>query len=303
MVSSYGRGDLKKMTTPLFAVTTYSYAGNGQRRSYQKPGQAINTIVWDGSDYLGEIKMAMSVVYTTINGQIVHENRGGVEAFYTPDTLGSTVALLSTTGSVTDTYTYQPYGEIVSHVGSSVTPFTFVGTFGYYLDILGSQIYVRARYLRQALTRWQTVDLLWPQARPYAYCDASPTNCVDPLGLQGIVGGVGGAGAGLVGCLIINAHFPGNTPYDDCLSCCLTVLSGTGAGVCGPSIWGAILGGAGGAEIGAQICPDLCGKNSKYNPKAAYNWCMKNCLVGCRDSPMDCSMRCNTGCEHYLNMR
>jgi len=39
----------------MFAVTTYTYAGNGQRRSYQKPSQAINTLVWDGADYLGEI--------------------------------------------------------------------------------------------------------------------------------------------------------------------------------------------------------------------------------------------------------
>ena len=69
--------------------------------------------------------MAMSVVYTRINGQIVHENREGVERFYAPDTLGSTVALLDTTGTVTDTFTYWPYGEIASHVGSSVTPLTF----------------------------------------------------------------------------------------------------------------------------------------------------------------------------------
>jgi len=127
--------------------------------------------------------MAMSVAYTTINGQIVHENRGGVEAFYAPDTLGSTVALLSTTGAVTDTYTYQPYGEIVSHVGSSVTPFTFVGTLGYYLDILGSQIYVRARYLRQALTRWQTLDPVWPWQLAYVYVNASPVVNNDRSGL------------------------------------------------------------------------------------------------------------------------
>jgi len=130
--------------------------------------------------------MAMSVVYTTINGQIVHENRGGVEAFYAPDTLGSTVALLDSAGTVTDTYSYQPYGEIVSHIGSSVTPFTFIGTLGYYLDILGSQIYVRARYLRQALTRWQTVDGSWPSQPVYCYVDCQPTNEVDPSGAVAI---------------------------------------------------------------------------------------------------------------------
>ncbi len=46
---------LLKTTTPAFAVTTYSYGGDGLRRSYQKPGQPINTLVWDGANYLGEI--------------------------------------------------------------------------------------------------------------------------------------------------------------------------------------------------------------------------------------------------------
>ena len=125
----------------------------------------------------------MSVVYTTINGMIVHENRGGVESFYAPDTMGSTVALLNSSGVVTDTYTYWPYGEIRSHVGSSQTPFTFLGMIGYYTDVVGNFIYVRARYLRQALVRWQTVDRLWPAELPYVYCNGSPTRWTDPTGL------------------------------------------------------------------------------------------------------------------------
>ena len=128
--------------------------------------------------------MAMSVVYATINGQIVSENRGGVISYYAPDNLGSTVALLDTTGTVTDTFTYWPYGEIQSHVGSSVTPFTFCGTLGYYTDVLGSQIYVRARYLRQALTRWLTSDALWPRQHAFAYVNGRPTSNTDPSGLQ-----------------------------------------------------------------------------------------------------------------------
>ena len=126
--------------------------------------------------------MAMSVVYATINGQIVSENRGGVISYYVPDNLGSTVALLDATGTVTDTFTYWPYGEIQSHVGSSVTPFTFCGTVGYYTDVLGSQMYVRARYLRQALTRWLTQDPLWPDEAPFGYCLANPVLFVDPTG-------------------------------------------------------------------------------------------------------------------------
>ncbi len=129
--------------------------------------------------------MAMSVVYTTINGMIVQENRGGVKSFYAPDTMGSTVALLNSSGVVTDTYTYWPYGEIRSHVGSSTTPLTFLGMIGYYADVLGSFIYVRARYLRQALTRWQTVDSLWPSESAYSYAMSNPSTVTDRSGLGG----------------------------------------------------------------------------------------------------------------------
>ena len=129
--------------------------------------------------------MAMSVVYATINGQIVSENRGGVISYYVPDNLGSTVALLDATGTVTDTFTYWPYGEIQSHVGSSLTPFTFCGTLGYYLDVVGSQMYVRARYLRQALTRWLTKDpVSFFLAGLYLYSKSSPIVWSDAAGLD-----------------------------------------------------------------------------------------------------------------------
>jgi hypothetical protein len=38
--------------------------------------------------------MAMSATYLTMNGMIVHENRGGAKRDYVPDTLGSTSALV-----------------------------------------------------------------------------------------------------------------------------------------------------------------------------------------------------------------
>jgi len=128
--------------------------------------------------------MAMSATYTTFIGQIVKENRGGTESFYAPDTLGSTAALLSTTGSVTDTYDYWPFGEIRDHNGSSTTPFTYCGTLGYYLQVLSNFTYVRASWLRQALTRWQVVDPLWPKTLAYRYCDDAPIIYNDPSGLQ-----------------------------------------------------------------------------------------------------------------------
>lgn len=45
---------LKKITNPDFTVSTYSYDGDGLRRTKQEPGQAVRTMVWDRTDYLME---------------------------------------------------------------------------------------------------------------------------------------------------------------------------------------------------------------------------------------------------------
>lgn len=40
--------------------------------------------------------MAMKVCYTVVNGEVLSENRGGVERDYLPDTQGNTIGLLDT---------------------------------------------------------------------------------------------------------------------------------------------------------------------------------------------------------------
>src|SRR5579862_8924767 len=86
---------------------------------------------------LGRTKaMAMSVVYTVWDGQIVSENRGGVERDYVPDPLGNTIALVDSNHAITDTWTYWPFGELQRHGGTSTTALTFIGTLGYFVDFL-----------------------------------------------------------------------------------------------------------------------------------------------------------------------
>ena len=50
--------------------------------------------------------------------------------------------------------------------------------------VVGPRQYVRARHLRPDLGRWMTVDPLWPREQPYRYVQNSPSNDVDPTGLQ-----------------------------------------------------------------------------------------------------------------------
>lgn len=45
---------LTQVLNPDGSRSTYSYAGDGLRRSAQEPGEALTTFIWDGDDYLME---------------------------------------------------------------------------------------------------------------------------------------------------------------------------------------------------------------------------------------------------------
>lgn len=122
-----------------------------------------------------------TVRYTTVNGRVIAEKRGGVRKLYRPDHLGSTIALYDNTQAKTDTWVYWPYGAVRTRTGSTPTPFQFVGVLGYFRDS-SDRTYVRARIFRQILGIWQTRDPLWPDQRAYLYGRSGPSTHVDPSG-------------------------------------------------------------------------------------------------------------------------
>src|SRR5436190_11068947 len=119
-----------------------------------------------------------TVRYTSVNGEVISEKRGGVRSLYVPDPLGSTVALLDNTQAKTDTFEYWPYGEVRTRTGTTATPFQFVGTQGYYRDS-ASRTYVRARtldtnyamFFSQAKISYRLLG-----EEQYGYAMNSPTN-------------------------------------------------------------------------------------------------------------------------------
>jgi RHS repeat-associated protein len=126
-------------------------------------------------------KMPMKAVYDVLDGEVLGETRGGAGRTYLPDPLGSTAALIDSSQNITDEWEYWPYGEVRSHAGTSTTPFTYLGTLGYYSDGDG-RYYVRARALDARDARWTTVDPLWPREKAYCYAGGLPTSAVDPSG-------------------------------------------------------------------------------------------------------------------------
>ncbi len=123
------------------------------------------------------------VRYTVANGQLPAASRDGVAKRYVGDPLGSTAALVDTTGAITDTFTYWPYGEERIRTGTTPTPFRYVGTLGYYRDDAGRS-YVRARALAPTRGRWLTNDPRRHGGNDPWYANANPTTAVDPSGLD-----------------------------------------------------------------------------------------------------------------------
>lgn len=125
--------------------------------------------------------MPMSARVTNMNGQIVAEKRGGQHRVITADPLGNVIDVRDSSDSQLASYNYWPYGVVRTSTGSIANPWRFCGVWGYYFD--GSDCYVRARTYRQQLTRWLTVDPLWPRELPFGYTEANPVVSTDATGL------------------------------------------------------------------------------------------------------------------------
>ena len=233
--------------------------------------------------------MALSVTYTNFCGRIVAENRSGTQSSYLRDTLGSTAALVNDTLAITDSWGYWPFGEVSLRTGSNATPFSLVGTLGYYWSTLLA--YVRARWYTASLCSWLSVDKRWPVESAYVYADQFPVSRVDPSGLTALFpygtntiasGGGSGFGSllerlftylsncavctGLIG--VILAAFPcirtwlkeGTMSPATCAACCNAFFTGLG-GVIGAffnPFLGALIGGIIGSVIGSVACDSLC---------------------------------------------
>ena len=161
--------------------------------------------------------MAMKARYTVMDGEILSQTRNGVKHHYVPDPLGNVVALYDTNQTKTDTLNHWPYGEEKSRTGSTIAPFGFIGKLGYFRDS-PSRTYVRARYYRPDLAKWQTRDprnMLEPE-NLYRYVESRPTVLVDPTGLQ--------SQDIRLNCLGLNTgSYPGrciSQPRDPCMECC-----------------------------------------------------------------------------------
>ncbi len=144
-MGSYTYDSRNRLTTA--GTTSYIYDAENQRIGVNENGNLTSYVI-------NPMGLSQTLVKTDAQGNktyyiyglgLIGQEQDGVYLNYHYDRRGSITAISDMTGAVTDRFQYGPYGELVYHGGTTLTPFRFNGRDGVMTDSNGL-CYMRARY-------------------------------------------------------------------------------------------------------------------------------------------------------------
>ncbi|MGC2372388.1 MAG: RHS repeat-associated core domain-containing protein [Solirubrobacteraceae bacterium] len=162
---------------------TYTYDGDGLRATQTISG-TTTYMAWDTAEKLPLLLNdgTNSYIYGPAGLPIEQINSSEEPLYLHHDQAGSTRLVISSTGTVEGSYTYDAYGNQTGHTGTVTTP---LGYDGQYTSADTGLIYLRARVYDPTTAQFLTVD---PRIRitraPYSYSNDNPVNRADPTGLE-----------------------------------------------------------------------------------------------------------------------
>ena len=187
--------DLLRGVTSGSTTLAYTYDAGGRRISENLNG-TVTHYRWDEFSPYGDIVVetdgsgAVTASYVLGNGQLISQDRGGATVYYLADAQSSVRALTDTSGTITDTYAYNAFGDVHAQTGATVNPYLYTGQ---RFDAATDTYYLRAREYDPAVGRFLSRDTwaldTWNpvELNRYVYVAANPVNWGDPLGF-GLVG-------------------------------------------------------------------------------------------------------------------
>jgi YD repeat-containing protein len=147
---------------PSGAVTTSTYRFDRLRHAHEDSQGAVKYL-WDEQNYLGETDGAnqLQAIYTNEPrqyGNLISQWRKTptiwIPRYHHFDALGSTRALTDATGTITDTYLHDAWGNEVALSGTTVNPFRWVAQVGCYWDRGVGTFHIRTRVYDPLAGRW-----------------------------------------------------------------------------------------------------------------------------------------------------
>ena len=171
-------------------VVTYAYDARGNRVKKTIDGLVTTRyLVDENTDYaqvLEERDGTGSLRARYVYGHdLLSQTRNSVVSYYHTDGLGSTRTLTNSAQTVTDTYTYDAFGNLLDKTGVTVNDYLYTGEF---FDANIGFYYLHARYMNPALGRFVTQDSFDGfhndpySLHKYLYAHANPVNHIDPSG-------------------------------------------------------------------------------------------------------------------------
>lgn len=187
-LTSVKTGTGSSCTSPT-TVGTYAYDGSGMRQSKTVSGtttQFLSSGSGSPQALLDEKAGSANPTYYLYGpgGRVIEQvDPSGGAHFYHCDQIGSVRAVTNSGGTTDATYTYDPYGNVVTSTnpGSITNNLQFQGQ---YADAESGLYYLRARYYDPTTAQFISLDpAVASTMSPYAYVAGNPVNGGDPSGL------------------------------------------------------------------------------------------------------------------------
>lgn len=183
-VSTYTYNHSNQLTGVSQAGVNYTYAYDGLgERLRQTVGTTTTNYVTDSSSGLSQVLSDGTTTYLYGLERISQTNAGGKDYFLS-DALGSVRQLANTSGGITLSRNYEPYGTVYGAMGNSNTAYGFTSE---WTDVTGL-VNLRARYYDPVSGGFVSRDS-WEgnQSQPisynkWTYAFGNPTRYTDPSG-------------------------------------------------------------------------------------------------------------------------
>ena len=176
-----------RMTQCAYNGTTsqFTYAADGLRHRSVVNGVTTDFAL-DASMFVREMRNGTSTATYLVGARGPEYRRddvAGTVSWYLFDGLGSVLAEVSPTGTITSSRNYDVYGNVRSGVNANGTSaHKFVGNLGHPSDNNTGLIYMQARYMDPATGTFLSEDPAVSGINLYSYCLNDPVNKSDQSG-------------------------------------------------------------------------------------------------------------------------